>query len=79
MNPGATRPRLGGTRRAATTDMVDWIGIVSACGLAAVVGVGFVLWERYEAGRLARCRLQRRVLRRRGRVVVAVDSERRAA
>jgi hypothetical protein len=58
--------------------MVDWIGIVSACGLAAVVGVGFVLWERYEAGRLARCRPQRRVPGRRGRVVV-VDSERRAA
>jgi hypothetical protein len=58
--------------------MVDWIGIVSACGLAAVVGVGFVLWERYETERRARCRLQRRVPRRAGQVVV-VDSDRRAA
>jgi hypothetical protein len=45
--------------------MVDWIGIVSACGLAAIVGLGFVMWERYEGQRLARERLQRRLPRHR--------------
>jgi hypothetical protein len=40
--------------------MMDWIRIVSACGLSAIVGLGFVVWERYESQRLARERLRRR-------------------
>jgi hypothetical protein len=43
--------------------MGDWIAIVSACGLAGIVGLGFVLWERYESQRLARARLRRRIPR----------------
>jgi hypothetical protein len=43
---------------------MDWVTLVSACGLAAVIGVGFVLWERYENDRLARNRLHSRVPRR---------------
>jgi hypothetical protein len=57
--------------------MVDWIAIASACGLAVTVGLGFLLWERYEADRLARERLRRRVPRRGRSVAVGVD--RRAA
>jgi hypothetical protein len=40
--------------------MVDWMAIAGACGLTALVGVGFVLWEHYEAQRLARERQRRR-------------------
>jgi hypothetical protein len=58
--------------------MVDWIAIGSACGLAAIVGVGFVLWERYEDERLARARLHRRIPRR-PRRALPFDSGRRAA
>jgi hypothetical protein len=54
--------------------MVDWIAIVSACGLTAVIGLGFVLWERYERQWLLRERLHRRsrrpVRRRRPRLDV---------
>jgi hypothetical protein len=45
--------------------MVDLIAIGSACGLAVIVGLGFVVWERYESERLARARLEHRALRRR--------------
>jgi hypothetical protein len=57
--------------------MLDWIAIASTCGLALIVGVGLVLWERYEVERLARERLLRRVPRR-GRAV-SVRSDRRVA
>ena len=40
--------------------MVDWMAIAGACGLTAAIGVGFVLWEQYEAQRLARDRHRRR-------------------
>jgi hypothetical protein len=59
--------------------MVDWLGIVSACGLAAVIGFGFVLWERYENDRLARERLRRRMPRRRRPVPFDIDVDRRRA
>jgi hypothetical protein len=39
--------------------MVDWMAIAGTCGLTAAIGVGFVLWERYEAQRLARERHRR--------------------
>jgi hypothetical protein len=45
--------------------MVDWIAIVSACATTGIVGLGFVVWERYEDHRLARERLHRRIPRRR--------------
>jgi hypothetical protein len=57
--------------------MVDWISIVTACGLAGVVGLGFVLWERYEGQRLTRERLRHRVPRYRQHV--SARSGRRAA
>jgi hypothetical protein len=57
--------------------MVDWIAIAIACGLAGAVGLAFVLWERYEAERLTRERLRRRIPRRRRSVPVGID--RRAA
>jgi hypothetical protein len=41
--------------------MVDWMAIATACVLAAVIGLGFVLWEQYEAHRLSRERLRRRM------------------
>ncbi|HET7340325.1 MAG TPA: hypothetical protein VFL90_02600 [Methylomirabilota bacterium] len=41
--------------------MVDWMAIAGACGLTALVGVGFVLWEHYENQRAARERLRRRM------------------
>jgi hypothetical protein len=41
--------------------MVDWMAIAAACALAAVIGLGFVLWENYEARRLTRERLRRRI------------------
>ena len=41
--------------------MVDWMSIAAACGLAAAVGLGFVLWEQYEAQRVARASLRRRM------------------
>ncbi len=59
--------------------MVDWLAIFSACLLAALVGFGFVLWERYENGRLARERLRRRFPRRRRHAPFDVDVDRRAA
>jgi hypothetical protein len=40
--------------------MMDWMAIAGACGLTALVGVGFVLWEHYEAQRLSRERQRRR-------------------
>ena len=40
--------------------MVDWMAIVAACALTAVVGLGFVLWENYEMRRAARERTRRR-------------------
>ena len=39
--------------------MSDWIRVSLALGLAALIGLGFVLWERYEDRRLARERLRR--------------------
>jgi len=45
--------------------MMDWIAIVSACAMTGIVGLGFVVWERYEGQRLARERLHRRIPRRR--------------
>ena len=57
--------------------MVDWIAIVSACGMTGIVGLGFVLWERYESQRLARERLRRRIPRH--RQPSAIRSVRRAA
>ena len=59
--------------------MVDWLSIVSACVLTALIGFGFVLWERYENNRLARERLRRRVPRRRSPVPFDIDVDRRAA
>jgi hypothetical protein len=61
--------------------MVDWIAILSASGLAAIVGLGFVLWERYESERLDRARLQRRRIPRRQRRPrsLPLDVDRRAA
>jgi hypothetical protein len=63
---------------AVSSGMVDWIAIGSAGGLAAIVGVGFVLWERYESERLARARLQRRIPRRQRRSL-PFEAGRRAA
>jgi hypothetical protein len=60
--------------------MTDLIAIVSACGLVAVVGLGFVAWERYEQRRLARARLRRRGgLRPAGRRPIPPLERRRAA
>jgi hypothetical protein len=58
--------------------MVDWIAIAVACGLAVAVGLAFVLWERYEADRLSRERLRRRIPRRR-RPAAPIGIDRRAA
>jgi hypothetical protein len=44
--------------------MVDWIAIAWASFLTAVIGVAVVLWERYEAVRLARVQARRRVVAR---------------
>ena len=41
--------------------MVDWMAIAAACALTAVVGLGFVLWEHFEAQRATRARLRRRM------------------
>jgi hypothetical protein len=41
--------------------MVDWMAIAAACALAALVGLGFVLWENFEMQRAARERLRRRM------------------
>jgi hypothetical protein len=57
--------------------MVDWIAIAVACGLTGAVGLAFVLWERYEAERLTRERLRRRIPRRRRPTPIGID--RRAA
>jgi hypothetical protein len=57
--------------------MVDWIAIAITCGLTGVVGLAFVLWERYETERLTRERLRRRIPRRRRPASVGFD--RRAA
>ena len=59
--------------------MVDWLAIVSACVLTALIGFGFVVWERYENQRLARERLRRRMPRRRRPVPFDIDVGRRAA
>jgi hypothetical protein len=59
--------------------MVDWIAILSACSLAAVIGLGFVLWERHENDRLGRERLQRRLPRRLSRRRPASHVDRWAA
>jgi hypothetical protein len=53
--------------------MVDWIAIAVACGLAGAVGLAFVLWERFEAERLTRDRLRRRIPRRRRPAPVDID------
>jgi protein-S-isoprenylcysteine O-methyltransferase Ste14 len=59
--------------------MVDWVAIISACGLAAVIGLGFVFWERYENERLGRERFRRRVPRRIPRRRPSLDVDRWAA
>jgi hypothetical protein len=59
--------------------MVDWLAIGFACALAALIGVGFVLWERYENERLARARLRRRTPRRRHPRPVDTSADHRAA
>jgi hypothetical protein len=59
--------------------MVDWLAIVFACVLAALIGVGFVLWERYENERLSRARLRRRIPRRRRPRALDAGADRRAA
>ena len=41
--------------------MVDWIAIAAACGMTAVIGLGFVLWEHYETQRASRERVRRRM------------------
>jgi hypothetical protein len=41
--------------------MVDWLAIALACILTAVIGLGFVFWEQFEARRLARERHRRRM------------------
>jgi hypothetical protein len=61
------------------TGMVDWMAIVVACALAALIGLGFVLWESYENERLARGRLRRRVRRRPRPKPIDVDVDDRAA
>ena len=53
--------------------MVDWLAVLSACVLAALLGLGFVLWERYDDERLARERLRRRSRGRRRSVPLDVD------
>ena len=62
-----------------SADMVDWVVIISACGLAAVIGLGFVLWERYENERLGRERFRRRAPRRIPRRRPSLDVDRWAA
>jgi hypothetical protein len=57
--------------------MMDWIAIGSACGLAGVVGLGFVVWERYENRRLLRERP--RIPRPAARVLVPRRGGRHAA
>jgi hypothetical protein len=59
--------------------MTDLISILSACALVAVVGLGFVAWERFEQKRLARERQRRRIPRRPGRRPVSPTEGRRAA
>lgn len=59
--------------------MVDWLAIAFACALAALIGIGFVLWERYENERLARARLRRRIPRRRHPRPLDAGADRRAA
>jgi hypothetical protein len=61
--------------------MAEILGIVSACGLVVVVGLGFVAWERYERRRLTRERLRRRAAERRPARPSGppVDAGRRAA
>jgi hypothetical protein len=60
--------------------MTDLLSILSACGLVAVVSLGFVAWERYEQRRLARARLlRRRVPRRTARRSEPPFDRRRAA
>jgi hypothetical protein len=59
--------------------MVDWLAIVFACALAGLIGIGFVLWERYENERLARARLSRRIPRRRRPRPLDATADRRAA
>lgn len=58
--------------------MVDWLAIFSGSVLAVLLGLGFVLWERYDNERLARQRRRRRRGRPRRRPV-ASDVGRRAA
>jgi len=41
--------------------MVDWMAIAAACVLAAVIGLGFVLWEHYDSKRTSRERVRRRM------------------
>jgi hypothetical protein len=57
--------------------MVDWLAIFSGSVLAVLLGVGFVLWERYDNERLARQRRRRRGRPRRR--PLASDVGRRAA
>ena len=59
--------------------MVDWLAVVSVCVLASLVGLGFVLWERYENERLSRARLRRRIPRRRRPRALDAGADRRAA
>ena len=59
--------------------MVDWLAIASVSVLTALIGFGFVLWERYENGRLARERLRHRVPQRRRPRPFDAGVDRRAA
>jgi len=59
--------------------MSDWIRVSSAFVLAALIGLGFVLWERYEDRRLARERLRRPFPGRNRRRFEAVDTHHRRA
>jgi hypothetical protein len=60
--------------------MTDLLGILAACALVALVGLGFVAWERYEDKRLARARVQRRRVPRRipGRPARPIEGRRAA-
>jgi hypothetical protein len=58
--------------------MTDLLSILWACGLVAVVGLGFLAWERYEQKRLARARLQHRRARPVRRSAQSLDRRRAA-
>jgi hypothetical protein len=59
--------------------MTDWIRVFSAIVLAALIGFGFVLWERYEDRRLVRERLRRPLPGRHRRRLGSIETHHRRA